>query len=172
MKHLFLILTLLTNHLLAYEFRGMVVKVSDGDTITVLDEGKVQHKIRMYGIDAPEKTQPYGTKSKEALSRRIADANNQVTVNVINTDRYGRLVAIVYPCYWHEMAGACTATSSLNEDQIVYGLAWAYVSYLKKRDKEKYILCENVARGINAGLWAMKNPTPPWKFRKSKRTKK
>jgi endonuclease YncB( thermonuclease family) len=168
MKALLLLLCMSVG-LQAYEYRGMVVGVSDGDTIKVLDENKVQHKIRLYGIDAPEKKQAFGTKSKEALSNRLSDAKNQVVVTVVNKDRYGREVAKVMPCYWHPQAMDCIATSYVNEDQVLYGWAWAYVSYLKKKDKERYVNMERIAQSQKAGLWADPHPTPPWKFRRMKK---
>jgi micrococcal nuclease len=170
MKRLILVLLLFSGTLQAQTIRGRVVGVSDGDTIKVSDNvDHTVYKIRLYGIDAPEKTQPYGTKSKEALSDRIRLANDQVTVQVVNRDRYGRLVAVVYPCHWNGMLGDCELTSSLNEDQVLYGWAWAYIGYLKKKDREKYQLVENIAKSTQAGLWAMKNPTPPWNYRRAKK---
>ena len=70
--------------------QGKVVGVADGDTITVLDATYTQHKIRMQGIDAPEKAQPFGQKSKQSLSQLVY--NKQVTVEYQKKDKYGRVV--------------------------------------------------------------------------------
>ena len=73
---------------------GKVVRVSDGDSITVLDSGNRQHKIRLMGIDAPEKAQPFGTKSRESLSSMVA--GRHVTVAWQKKDRYGRVLGVVF----------------------------------------------------------------------------
>jgi endonuclease YncB( thermonuclease family) len=72
----------------ASELRGKVVGIADGDTITVLDADKVQHKIRLQGIDAPEKTQAFGRKGKELLTEKIA--GREVMIEWKEKDRYGR----------------------------------------------------------------------------------
>ncbi len=71
---------------------GRVVGVADGDTITVLDADKVQHKIRLSGIDAPEKKQPFGNRSKDSLSELAFDKT--VNVETSKRDRYGRQILV------------------------------------------------------------------------------
>ena len=78
----------------AEEIRGKVVRLADGDTITVMDAEKVQHKIRLMGIDAPEKAQAFGTKSKERLSEKIGE--KEVVVKWKEKDRYGRVLGEIY----------------------------------------------------------------------------
>jgi endonuclease YncB( thermonuclease family) len=73
---------------------GRVVGVTDGDTITVLDANRQQHKIRLGGIDAPEKAQPFGQRSKENLSRLVF--NKEVQVDWTKRDRYQRIVGKVW----------------------------------------------------------------------------
>ena len=97
---------------------GRVVGVSDGDTITVLDRAKVQHKIRLAGIDAPEKGQAFGNASKENLSRLVFDS--QVEAHCHKKDRYGREVCKV-------LRGA----TDVNLEQIRAGMAWWYREYAK-----------------------------------------
>ncbi|MBI3860930.1 MAG: thermonuclease family protein [Planctomycetia bacterium] len=77
------------------ELTGKVVHIADGDTLTVLDADKVQHKIRLHGIDAPEKGQAFGTKAKEALAGKV----HEKTVRIVwkEKDRYGRIVGDVSP---------------------------------------------------------------------------
>ena len=103
-------------HTFAATIEGRVVGVADGDTITVLDTGKVQHKIRLAGIDAPEKAQPYGQTSKRSLSDLVY--GKTVTVDTDKTDRYGREVGKVL------VDGVDT-----NLEQVRRGLAWHYKAY-------------------------------------------
>jgi endonuclease YncB( thermonuclease family) len=77
-----------------YELTGRVVAIADGDTLTVLDDAKVQHKIRLAGIDAPERKQPFGTKSREALADKVF--GRDIRVEVIDVDRYHREVGRIY----------------------------------------------------------------------------
>jgi len=97
----------------ADEIRGKVVGIADGDTITVLDAGKVQHKIRLEGIDAPEKGQAFGTKSKEKMSEKVGE--KEVVVRWSKKDRYGRILGDVYLGDRH-----------INLEMVQDGLAWHY----------------------------------------------
>ncbi len=97
---------------------GKVVGVSDGDTITVLDALKTQHKIRLAQIDAPEKNQPWGARSKQSLSDLVF--GKAVRVNVIDKDRYGRKVGTVF-----------INNRDVCEYQVRTGHAWVYVAYAK-----------------------------------------
>ncbi len=89
----------------------MVVHVADGDTITVLDAGKVQHKVRLAGIDAPEKAQPFGQRSRESLADLVA--GRTVIVETHKKDRYGRYVGKVI-----------LNSRDVNLEQIRRGMAW------------------------------------------------
>lgn len=151
-----MLLLCLSVGLQAYD--GKVVGVSDGDTITVLDESLTQHKIRFYGIDAPEKKQAFGTAAKQHLSGLVFGKN--VRVDVVNIDRYGRQVANIF--YGPE--------DSANIQMIRDGYAWAYTQYIKgKENKYRYLDYEHQAKWLRRGLWVDDNPTPPWKFRRMKR---
>ncbi len=135
------------------DFRGEVVGVADGDTITVLRE-KASVKLRLQAIDCPEKDQPYGARAK-LLTSELAFGKT-VTVKVATRDQYGRLVAWVYL-----PGGKC-----LNEELLRAGLAWHYVHY----DKSKQLAgLEAAARAARRGLWADASPTPPWDHRHAKR---
>lgn len=144
---------------LAAELYGRVVGVSDGDTITVLDAEQVTHKIRLSGIDAPEKAQPFGERAKQQLS----DWVYQATVRVIHdkTDRYGRIV------------GKVTLNGEdVNIQMVNAGLAWHYKAYVREQpalDRVTYRLAELNARRKPIGLWADAEPVPPWEWRRSKR---
>jgi endonuclease YncB( thermonuclease family) len=136
---------------------GRVVGVSDGDTITVLDSAKVQHKIRLGGIDAPEKGQAFGDRSKENLSRHVFD--RQVEAQCHKRDRYGREVCKI-------MRGG----TDLNMEQLRAGFAWWYREYAKEQtpqDREEYAREEAVAKASRVGLWKDAKPVPPWEWRKA-----
>lgn len=137
-----------------FGLEGKVIKVSDGDTITLLDDAGEQHKIRFYGIDAPEKSQPFGKKSRENLASYIA--GKRVGVDVRAKDRYGRNVGVVY-----------LNRVDINARQVQDGYAWAYTQYGGKEYKE----LENSAREQRLGLWSEANPEEPWNYRKLKRNK-
>lgn len=152
---------------LAQDFSGKVIGVSDGDTIKVLDENKVEHKIRLYGIDAPEKKQPFGQRAKQHLSEMVFGKN--VRVNVVNKDRYGREVGIIF-C----LGNNCRDREwSANIRMISDGYAWAYLQYIKAlEDRVLYGDTQWAAKNERRGLWIDQNPTPPWEYRKSKKRSK
>ena len=139
--------------------QGKVVGVADGDTITVLDATNTQHKIRLQGIDAPEKAQPFGQKSKQSLSQMVQ--SKQVTVEYQKKDKYGRTLGKVL----HNGTDVCL-------EQIKLGMAWHYKQYASdqpKEDRALYDQTEQDARAKKAGLWIDKAPTPPWEFRRQKK---
>ena len=154
MKLIFaIIISLLIFSTSAIALEGRVVGVSDGDTITVLDENKVQHKIRLYGIDCPEKNQDFGQKAKQFASDMVF--GKTVQVEVATTDRYGRTVGIV---------GIDSKT--LNEELIRSGYAWVYTQYCDRPICSKWKELERQSRLQKKGLWAHDNPIPPWEFRR------
>lgn len=136
---------------------GRVVGVADGDTLTVLDSSKKQHKIRLDGIDAPEKAQPFGQRSKQSLSDLAYNRNVQVETH--KRDRYGRVVGKVL------LDG-----TDLNLLQVNRGLAWHYKAYAREQtpeDRAGYAAAEEIARRERRGLWRDAEPTPPWEWRKN-----
>ena len=137
---------------------GLVVSVSDGDTITVLDANKVQHKIRLAGIDAPEKKQAFGNRSKESLSALAFDKT--VNVETDKQDRYGRQVGKVL-----------VNGQDVNLVQVERGMAWFYRQYQREQspnDRRLYEAAEDAARADKRGLWRDADPMPPWEFRHNK----
>ena len=151
-----LTLLMLSFGLSAATIEGKVVNVADGDTITVLDEKNIQYKIRLQGIDAPEKAQPYGQKSKQSLHQLVH--SKQVTVEYHKKDKYGRTVGKVL-----------FNGSDICLEQIKLGMAWHYKQYeseQSKADRDVYAQAELASRTQTIGLWKDKNPTPPWEFRK------
>lgn len=138
---------------IADTIHGKVVGVADGDTLTVLSKGNKQIKVRLSEIDAPEKAQPYGVRSKQSLSDLCFGKNAEVTLQAI--DRYGRSVCRVY----------CSGIDA-NVEQLKRGMAWVYDSYVK--DRSLYVV-QDEARSRRIGLWSEEAPTPPWLWRKQSR---
>lgn len=132
---------------------GKVVGISDGDTITVLVD-ETQVKVRLHGIDCPEKGQPFGNRATQLTSKLVF--GKQVTVKEKGKDRYGRVIGMVW------VDGVC-----LNYELLKNGLAWWYRKYAK--DEMIFADYEKKARGIGYGLWADKDPVPPWEWRKKKK---
>lgn len=127
--------------------QNKVVSISDGDTITVLNS-KEQTKVRLYGIDAPEKKQDYGQRSKQFLASLIA--GQVVEVEPKGKDRYKRTLGIIR-----------YKDQDINAQMVLNGYAWAYVKYSKI-----YVDQEKTARENKRGLWQSSDPTPPWEWRK------
>jgi len=132
---------------------GKVVGVSDGDTITVLSADKTQHKIRLYGIDCPEKAQDFGQKAKQFTSDMVF--GKVVDVEAIDIDRYGRTVGMV------SING-----QSLNEELVRAGYAWVYNQYCKKPFCAQWDLLQKQAQANKKGLWSHPNPVAPRDFRR------
>ena len=157
MKNIFKILIITIAFFCFTGFRGRVVKVADGDTITVIQENTNKKvRVRFYGIDAPEKSQEYGRKSLSVL-KDILD-NQIVEIDVKDKDRYGRIVGVVY-----------FNNKDINLYMLETGNVWYYRQYAK--NEYNYARAEKFAKENKFGLWKEKNPTPPWKYRKEKRKK-
>ena len=135
---------------------GKVVKVADGDTITILNSQNKQIKIRLYGIDAPEKAQDFGNVSKEHLANLVAGKNIDATV--IDIDRYGRSVSRI------NIDGKEVA-----EEMLKSGLAWLYTSYCKIPECKQWKELETQAKTAKIGLWSNPTSQEPWKWRKEHR---
>lgn len=138
-------------------FSGSVVAVADGDTVTVLEGGRIERKVRLAGIDAPEKAQPFGQRSKDSLSRLAFGKEAQVKWS--KKDRYGRTVGKLI-----------VGGKDVCLEQIRRGMAWHYRKYARdqmERDRIEYARSEEDARRVRLGLWADRDPIPPWEWRKS-----
>src|ERR1700682_5925830 len=132
-----------------------VIRIADGDTITILDANNVQHRIRLQGIDAPERAQDFSLVSRENLSGLVF--GQEVRVEYNKTDQYGRLVGKVFANGQDECL-----------EQVKAGLAWHYKQYEKEQspsDRQLYAKAEQEARAQKRGLWQDANPVPPWDFR-------
>lgn len=151
----FAILCLVAFSAHAETITGYVVAISDGDTLTVLDSNRQQHKIRLAGIDAPEKAQAFGDRSKQNLA--ALTFNKNVTVEWNKLDRYGRTIGKI-------LVNGIDA----NLEQVNAGMAWWYRDYAKEQspdDRAKYEQAELMSKQHRVGLWNDKNPMPPWDFR-------
>lgn len=149
----------LSHACLAAEISGRVVRVEDGDTITVLDSNKTQHKVRLAGIDAPEKTQAFGQRSRNSLEELVA--GRSVIVETYKKDRYGRHIGKIL-----------VSGRDMNIEQIRRGMAWFYRHYegeLTPNDRQSYDRAEAEAKNLRKGLWTDSDPVPPWEYRLQKR---
>lgn len=151
---------LFANTSTADTLHGRVVGVADGDTVTVLDATHTQWKIRLTGIDAPEKKQAFGNKSKEHLSNLVF--NKQVAVDYTKQDKYGRTVGKI-------LVDGVDA----NLEQVKAGLAWHYKQYQREQSPDgriAYAQAEEQARAAKRGLWVDTDPTPPWDWRHQRKS--
>jgi len=128
---------------------GLVVAIADGDTLTVLNEDFQQIKVRLAEIDAPEKKQPFGSRSRQSLGEICHE--KRAEVRVIDINRYKRIVGRV----------SCDGVDA-NAAQVRRGMAWVYDRYAK--DKTLYRL-QDEARSAGRGLWAEPTPIAPWEWR-------
>lgn len=129
---------------------GLVIAIADGDTLTILDDQHAQVKIRLAEIDAPEKKQAFGARSRQSLAELCHE--KRAEVRVVDIDRYARTVGRIN----------CAGIDA-NAEQVRRGMAWVYPKYVK--DKSLYGLQEE-ARAAGRGLWASPKPIAPWEWRK------
>ena len=158
MRLLAVLLVAIATHAGAAELVGRVVSIADGDTITVLDAKHVQHIVRLAGIDAPERKQPFSNVSRQHLAGLVFQRD--VAVEWRKRDRYGRLVGVV------RVDG-----QDANLAQVQAGLAWHYKAYEREQrfsNRQAYADAENAARAANVGLWHDAAPTAPWDWRHSR----
>jgi micrococcal nuclease len=136
----------------AWAWSGKVIGVSDGDTITVLRNQQPQ-KIRLYGIDCPEKRQPFGKRAKQFTSELVF--GKVVEVEPVAIDRYGRTVAFVQ-----------VENISVNEELIKEGLGWVFVRFCKLPLCAEWQSLQLVAQAEKRGLWGHSGEIPPWEYRR------
>mgnify|MGYP000088299593 CR=1 FL=1 len=152
-------LAILTTATHAETLTGRVVGIADGDTLTLLDATKTQHKIRLAGIDSPEKGQPFGQVCKKSLSDLAYD--RAATVESSKLDRYGRVIGKVF-----------VDGQDVNLEQIRRGCGWHYKKYQNEQsldDRLAYNSAEETARNRKIGLWTDDAPVPPWDWRAERR---
>jgi endonuclease YncB( thermonuclease family) len=140
----------------AQTLAGRVVKVSDGDTLTLLDAAQRQHKVRLAAIDAPEKDQAFGRRSRESLAAMCA--GQAAVVLQEGKDRYGRVVGRV----------TCGRIDA-NSEQVRHGMAWVYHRYAPAGSPLYRLQAE--AQAGRRGLWYDARPQAPWAWRAERRTR-
>ena len=146
------VLLILSATVFADEFTGKVVSIADGDTVTVLRD-REQVRVRLNGIDAPEKGQAFGTAAKKFTGDQIAGKSVRVVWK--EKDRYGRTLGDVY-----------LEDRWINHEIVQSGYAWHYKQYSKDRRLE---IAEADAREKKLGLWHDREPVAPWEYRKQER---
>ena len=134
------------------DFSGVVVGVLDGDTVDVLVAQKPV-RVRLAEIDAPEKSQAFGTRSRQTLAAIVF--KQAVNVRTAGVDRYGRTIGTLL-----------VDGHSVNRMMVAQGMAWVYPQYLKDRS---LVDVEAAARASKAGLWADPHAVAPWAWRAAKR---
>lgn len=136
------------------DFEAKVIKIADGDTITVLREGNVQVKIRLADIDCPERGQPWGRNAADALKKALP--SDTVGIEVLDRDRYGRTIARVY-----------ANSVSMNRYLVESGNCWVYPKYAKD---QKLFALQEAAKSAGKGLWQLPESerVPPWEWRQKK----
>lgn len=148
---------------------GRVVHVADGDTLTVLDDDNRQHKVRLSGIDAPERGQPFGKRATTELASLAK--NKRVIVDWHKTDRYRRIIGVVRVP--PEDCELCTPSVDAGLALIEDGLAWHYRAYERDQsvdERREYRQAEAEARARREGLWTDADPVAPWDWRRNRQT--
>lgn len=137
---------------LALAWQGKVVRIVDGDTVEVL-RGKEKVKVRVYGVDTPERRQPFGKRATQATASLVG--NKRVEVEVMDVDRYGRTVARLHGPH-----------GELSEELVRAGMAWVYTKYCKVQACARWAQVEAEARAVGIGLWSDPSAVPPWEWRR------
>ena len=135
--------------------KGRVVKVSDGDTIMVLDVANVQHRIRLDKIDAPEKSQPFGDAARKHLAAFVVDKD--VEIEWTKKGKYGRILGTIW--------AMIPVRTDVNLQMVKDGFVWHYSHF---DSTPAYAAAEREARTAKRGLWVADDPINPHQWRKSK----
>lgn len=131
---------------------GKVIGIQDGDSITLLTDSNIQIKVRLEGIDCPEKKQDFGSVAKQFTSDLVFSQN--VTLQKTGQDRYGRTLGYIF----------LSDGTNLNEELLKASLAWHFIKYNKS---PRLAQLESDARLNRVGLWQLSKAIPPWDFRKN-----
>jgi endonuclease YncB( thermonuclease family) len=142
----------------AGEFTATQVRIFDGDSFVAMRSNGTEVEIRLFGIDAPERNQPWSRKSRDGLRALLGDAD--FSARTIAIDRYGRTVAVV----------TLPDGRQVNSEMIAAGHAWVYRRFT---DDPAMIALEDQAKADNRGLWSLSSneQVPPWQWRNQKRKK-
>lgn len=138
--------------------QGKVIGISDGDTITVLTDDRRQVEVRVYGVDCPEKSQPFGSRAKQFTSRTVF--KKRVSIQVQDIDRYGRAVGIV----------TTQDGTVLNRELLANGMAWLYTKYCRNSVCRDWKAVEQKAKRARVGLWSDTYAVAPWQYRQAQRS--
>ncbi|HCM3757163.1 TPA: thermonuclease family protein [Salmonella enterica subsp. enterica serovar London] len=155
MPRLILLLLLILAPAVQATLTGRGVRVIDGDTVVVLTAPATEVRIRLAGIDAPEKGQPFRQRARQFLASRVA--GRVVEISGDSRDRYGRTLGTL----WAD-------GRDINAELVCSGMAWAY-RVRSPEPNPAYLQCENTAREQKKGLWQEASPVPPWQWRKQRR---
>lgn len=152
----FIYLLLFSLSVQSQDYYGRVIGITDGDTFTFLTSEKQQVKVRLSEIDTPEKNQPYGARSKQALSDLVF--GKEIHIRKSGSDRYGRLLGHVYLRDIH-----------INRKMIQEGMAWVYRQYV---EDNSLLMDEKKAQDSKIGIWSLpkKDQVPPWDWRRGDRS--
>lgn len=140
----------------ADDLSGRVVDIASGDSISIVDSSGVEYKVRLSGIDAPEKQQPFGAESRKSLADLVY--GKEVTVNWIKRDYHKRVVGKVM-----------LNKVDINLEQVKRGMAWVFKHFVDdpySQDQADYVDAQEEAEDRRLGLWSQKDPIPPWEFRR------
>ncbi|NJM33249.1 MAG: nuclease [Limnobacter sp.] len=149
---------------------GTVTRVADGDTLTLIDSHGLKHRIRLHGIDAPERDQAHGKQSGQWLSEQTL--NQQVGVQISGTDKYQRQIGKVLKIPPGCSQPPCEYSHDVNLEAIELGHAWWYTQYANTQspaDQQLYQQAQQTAQQQQQGLWARPKPIAPWDWRRQKR---
>ena len=171
---LWILVLLFTFGAQAATIEGKVIKVADGDTVTIL-VNRQKHRIRLQGIDAPERKQTFGRASGRALSALVA--GKRVRVEFDKRDRYGRIVGTVWVSSPEPSCNTspCPKNPDAGLHLVEQGLAWWYRRFAKEQTeaaRKRYERAEAEARRERVGLWREPNPVAPWDWRRQQRNKR
>jgi endonuclease YncB( thermonuclease family) len=137
---------------------GRVVGVTDGDTITILDAGRAQHVVRLGGIDAPERAQPFGRAARENLSRLVFD--KRVEARCWKVDQFRREICSVF-----------VGQRDVGLAMVQEGYAWHFKRFADEQspqEREAYSTAQESAAAARRGLWQDEDPVPPWDWRRKR----
>ena len=151
MKNIILIFLLFGTLVFGKTLVGKVIKVYDGDTLTMLVDGK-KERVRFYGIDAPERNQPFGIESRDFVASKVM--NKEIKVKVTDVDRYGRNIGKIY----------YDRNKYLNLESIEKGYSWWYEYYAS--NEKQFEMGQEMARRNRRGLWESEHPINPSDWRK------
>ena len=140
--------------LLAQDFSGVVTRIADGDSMTVVTPERRQIEVRLADIDAPERGQPFADRARQALGDLVFEKSVEVRFN--DADNYGRIVGRVY-----------AGNVDVSGEMLQRGLAWVYRDYVRD---QSLLAFEAEARKARRGLWAAEEPIPPWEWRRNARS--